>query len=201
MDLKTSYDLLDLDPRANADQAKRAYKVQVRRWHPDRFPKGSIAQTEADERLKQINLAYARIKPLLARRSVPPGPAAPPPPNPAGRAEPSGATPHGHAWIDRLFEALNALTQNRGGKPSIQPDILRRPTPPKTFGQILDETAAGMRPQTKPRPINPVAASRRMAANCGRRRRGGAALDAVCGTTRPGPVTPVGRVRGIGRGR
>ena len=66
MDLTTSFKILGLDPQADEGTAKRAYKAQVRRWHPDQFPQGSSVKAGAEEQLKQINIAYARVKAHLA---------------------------------------------------------------------------------------------------------------------------------------
>ncbi len=54
--------LLGLGPGAPPEQVKKAYKAFVKRWHPDRFPQGSHQQRVAEERLKDGNAAYRRIR-------------------------------------------------------------------------------------------------------------------------------------------
>ena len=66
MNLTTSFNTLGIGPDTDEAQAKRAYKAQVRRWHPDQFPEGSATKAGAEEQLKQINIAYARVKAHLA---------------------------------------------------------------------------------------------------------------------------------------
>ena len=91
MDLITSYKILGIEPKADENSIKRAYKAQVRRWHPDQFAEGSGLKAEAEEQLKQINIAYARIKSHLTLHGPPPkakkSPRRPPPRSPeSGRA-------------------------------------------------------------------------------------------------------------------
>jgi hypothetical protein len=59
--LQDCYRTLDLEPGANPDEVKRSYRELVKVWHPDRFNGDPRLQIKADEKLKQINLAYERI--------------------------------------------------------------------------------------------------------------------------------------------
>jgi hypothetical protein len=84
-DLRESYRLLEVEPGATPEELKRAYRDLVKVWHPDRFADDLRLQSRAQEKLKQINLAYAKIS---EPRVIPPArPAAPPEPAPR-RAEP-----------------------------------------------------------------------------------------------------------------
>jgi curved DNA-binding protein CbpA len=56
------FQLLGLDHSASPEQVKKAYKSFVKTWHPDRFPLGSHQQQQAEDRLKEINAAYRRIR-------------------------------------------------------------------------------------------------------------------------------------------
>jgi curved DNA-binding protein CbpA len=56
------FQLLGLDHSASPQQVKKAYKSFVKKWHPDRFPQGSPQQQLAEDRLKDINAAYRRIR-------------------------------------------------------------------------------------------------------------------------------------------
>jgi hypothetical protein len=203
MNLNTCYTILGIAPDADPTQAKRAYKSRVKRWHPDRFPDGSAAQSDAEERLKQINIAYARVKAHLA--SVGPATAAAPsaPFRPAGRPsrpDPApGPTKPSRSWVDHLFTMLSAFS---GGRP----DPARSPSRPpaserqKSFDQVLNETAGTVSASTRPRrddkPASGTGSHR--AAHGYRRQTGSGAIGGI----RPiEPIKPVRRVRGIGKSR
>ncbi len=207
MDLKTSYNVLGIDPQADESSAKHAYKAQVRRWHPDQFPEGTRLKATAEEQLKQINIAYTHIKADLAhRRHEPIGTPATestqqsrnePPQNDAPRRKRSE-----RSWFDHLFDTLNAFA-------GVQPDdssttsgdqthAKRRPT----FRQVLDETAGG-KPISSRKPSAPAGQHTRYsyAEVYKRYRRQGTTVGEVDAMQSKGPVEPVGRVRGIGRSR
>ncbi len=60
--LSDAYTVLDLEPSATAEQIKAAYLDLVKVWHPDRYLKESPRlRGKAEEKLKQINLAYERL--------------------------------------------------------------------------------------------------------------------------------------------
>ena len=56
--MQTLYEALGIPKTAKPEQIKRAYRVLVKRFHPDLFPSGSNAQFEAEVRIRQINAAY-----------------------------------------------------------------------------------------------------------------------------------------------
>ncbi len=60
-DLSECYRILELAPGATQEEAKRSYRELVKVWHPDRFAGDPKLQKKAQEKLKQINLAYERI--------------------------------------------------------------------------------------------------------------------------------------------
>ena len=62
------YIILGLEPGATLQEIKRAYRDQVREWHPDRMEEGSRAQRLAEERLKELNRAYETLQ---SRMSLP----------------------------------------------------------------------------------------------------------------------------------
>ncbi len=207
MNLTTSFNTLGIGPETDEAQAKRAYKAQVRRWHPDQFPEGSAAKTGAEEQLKQINIAYARVKAHLAMHRPDPSVSAgatTPRPDQAGtvRRDMAGDNVKKRSWMDHLFDALNACAGNRAGEPSAVPEDQTGPKRQKTFEQVLGEMAGGgIPPKLNRRPGNHAAPNR--CAASGYRHHGckGGAVGSVGGTESPGPVKPVGRVRGIGRNR
>jgi DnaJ domain len=67
MNIKRSYKTLDLKNGAPIDDARKAYKDMVRVWHPDRFAGNPRLRAKANEKLKEINLAYGEIKKFLAK--------------------------------------------------------------------------------------------------------------------------------------
>ncbi|OGR24734.1 MAG: hypothetical protein A2277_19970 [Desulfobacterales bacterium RIFOXYA12_FULL_46_15] len=65
MDRKTALGILNLDVSASLADAKKAYRTLAKLYHPD--VGGEISSTEEDPeaRMKNINLAYRFIAPLL----------------------------------------------------------------------------------------------------------------------------------------
>jgi hypothetical protein len=61
-DLKQAYRVLNTPLSASASSIKDAYRELVKRWHPDLYPSGAPAQTEANQMTKLINEAYLAIK-------------------------------------------------------------------------------------------------------------------------------------------
>jgi hypothetical protein len=56
------YRVLDLQPGASKDEVKQAYKDLISVWHPDRFSHNPRLQQKAQEKVKEINAAYAFFK-------------------------------------------------------------------------------------------------------------------------------------------
>jgi curved DNA-binding protein CbpA len=56
--MQTLYETLGLPKTAKPDQIKRAYRILVKRFHPDLFPSGSAKQFDAGVQIRQINAAY-----------------------------------------------------------------------------------------------------------------------------------------------
>jgi curved DNA-binding protein CbpA len=68
MDYQECCAILDLVPPVTLDDAKQAYKDLVQVWHPDRFTHSPRLQERAESKLKQLNLAYETLTPLLQRQ-------------------------------------------------------------------------------------------------------------------------------------
>lgn len=66
MDLKRCLEILDLDNATSQKQVKEAYRNLVRIWHPDRFPLNSPLKYEAEEKLRNINVAYEKLIAFLS---------------------------------------------------------------------------------------------------------------------------------------
>ena len=65
MDYHQCCNILDLVPPVALEDAKQAYKDLVQVWHPDRFTHSPRLQERAEAKLKQLNLAYETLVPLL----------------------------------------------------------------------------------------------------------------------------------------
>ena len=59
------WSLLGLKPDSNSDQLKRAFRREARRWHPDL----NIDDTQAEERFKLVNEAYAVLSDPRKRKA------------------------------------------------------------------------------------------------------------------------------------
>jgi TonB family protein len=53
--------VLEIEPGASPEEIRQAYLDQTKIWHPDRFSNDIRLQKKAEEKLKQINLAYQRL--------------------------------------------------------------------------------------------------------------------------------------------
>lgn len=84
MDIERCFEILELDRSASSDEIKQAYKDIVNVWHPDRFSSNARLKQKAEEKLKEINVAYDALKTYLSteQRSEPK----------PGRAETSAAS-------------------------------------------------------------------------------------------------------------
>ncbi|MEM1055014.1 MAG: Hsp70 family protein [Bacteroidota bacterium] len=63
--LDASLRLLDLDPEATLDDAKKARRELAMVWHPDRFPDNEELRLRAEDKLKAINAAYEDVTNFL----------------------------------------------------------------------------------------------------------------------------------------
>ena len=88
--LEPYYKVLGLAPGASFPEVKRAYRVLVKTWHPDRFAQAPHLQPQALEKIQLINRADAKIR----QTSPPPHPLA------AGRQRTAPA-----AWRARHYAA------------------------------------------------------------------------------------------------
>lgn len=55
------YRTLQVEPGCSLAALKAARRGLVQTWHPDRFPSGSASKREAEEKIKEINTAFARL--------------------------------------------------------------------------------------------------------------------------------------------
>lgn len=68
-DVLKYYEILGLKPGATEEQIKQAYRDLAKVWHPDPFPNDPRLREKAQEKLKEINLAYDYLK---SHRYTPP---------------------------------------------------------------------------------------------------------------------------------
>jgi curved DNA-binding protein CbpA len=68
MDLKKCYEVLELLPDASLEEAKQAYKDLVNIWHPDRFSHNPRLKQKAEEKLKEVNVAYKKVEASLSSK-------------------------------------------------------------------------------------------------------------------------------------
>jgi hypothetical protein len=75
---RRAYAVLGLPPDASPRLVKRRYKELVRTWHPDRFARDPVGREEAEQRLREINLAFGALNApawsarVSARAATPP---------------------------------------------------------------------------------------------------------------------------------
>ncbi|MBD2343721.1 J domain-containing protein [Anabaena subtropica] len=61
LDINHAYEILGLKPGVSQVEIKQAYRKLVKIWHPDRFVNEQQKQ-QAEEKIKQINVAYNTVK-------------------------------------------------------------------------------------------------------------------------------------------
>lgn len=57
--MRTNYQILGISQQATPEQIKRTFRTLVKSCHPDLFASGSGEQAQAQDRLREINAAYA----------------------------------------------------------------------------------------------------------------------------------------------
>lgn len=60
--LSEYYALLGLQTGAATTEVKQAYRRLAKQWHPDNFPNDPVQRQQAEDKIKQINIAYAALK-------------------------------------------------------------------------------------------------------------------------------------------
>lgn len=69
---RTSYDILSISRDASLDDVKNSYKRLVKLWHPDQYVNFPDKRIVAEEKLKELNIAYRDIVALLKRNPAEP---------------------------------------------------------------------------------------------------------------------------------
>jgi len=65
MDKKTAFKILNLHHSATFEQAKKAYHNMAKKYHPDVGGGNSESQKDRENRMKEINLAFFFLAPML----------------------------------------------------------------------------------------------------------------------------------------
>jgi curved DNA-binding protein CbpA len=67
--LEEYYRILELKPGASVNDLKKARRIQLRAWHPDRFTNDQEMRQKAEEKTKSINAAYDPLMEHLASQN------------------------------------------------------------------------------------------------------------------------------------
>lgn len=73
MDIIKSLKILELDRTASMEDVNQAYKDSVNVWHPDRFTRNPRLKRKAEEKIKEVNIAYETLKSFYAQGKTPGG--------------------------------------------------------------------------------------------------------------------------------
>ena len=66
MDIRKSFEILEIGINATEDEARQAYKDLVAVWHPDRFSHNPRLKKKAEGKLKEANLAHETVRIFFA---------------------------------------------------------------------------------------------------------------------------------------
>jgi DnaJ-class molecular chaperone len=67
--MTTHYETLGIPREASAWQVKHSYRRLVKMCHPDKFPSGSLAQADAEKRIRDLNIAYSVLSKPASRET------------------------------------------------------------------------------------------------------------------------------------
>lgn len=68
------YKILDIDPACSWDELRRAYKLQIQKWHPDKFAENSAENDAANDKIKRITTAHQQLVAYYRRHGKLPAP-------------------------------------------------------------------------------------------------------------------------------
>lgn len=108
MDISKALEILGLTSNPSRADVKKAYREQVKLWHPDRYSNGSAMKKMAEKNIQDANLAYAFLKRNLPAISKTVSP------RPSRTIRPTQTTPRSPAnrkLIDRGIQLLTTLGQ------------------------------------------------------------------------------------------
>jgi len=66
MEIDKYYKILEVNKSASPEQVRQAYKDLVNIWHPDRVSNNRRLKQKAEDKLKEINIAYEKVNSYLS---------------------------------------------------------------------------------------------------------------------------------------
>lgn len=66
MNIRKCFEILELDQNATLSEVRQAYLDLVNVWHPDRFIQNPRLKEKAENKLRSINTAYAKLTEYLS---------------------------------------------------------------------------------------------------------------------------------------
>jgi hypothetical protein len=157
------YELLGVAPGASGQELKDAYRDLAKVWHPDRFSQDPRLQQKAQEKLKEINEAYAQLTSGNAARRTRTAPAQgephAPAREPARRRRPRLALFTAAVFCAVFVAALSSLVSTGAPPtPDPPPPTERKEAQPSDNSQqpeSVARTAPGQPARGKGRPTLP----------------------------------------------
>jgi DnaJ-class molecular chaperone len=70
MTIRRSFEILELEPGATLNDARQAYKDIANVWHPDRFAANPRLKHKAEQKLKEVNVAYETAKAFFQKSTL-----------------------------------------------------------------------------------------------------------------------------------
>lgn len=109
MDVHTALEILGLSSNPSLADAKKAYREQVKLWHPDRYSNGSALKTIAAKNIQDANLAFAFLK---SRLPAAPKPISPPHSTTARQGKRLSPAPTATHLFERTIQILAILCKH-----------------------------------------------------------------------------------------
>lgn len=210
---KDCFDILSLPRNASIEDAKRSYRELVKRWHPDQFGSDPDQQKIAQDRLKEINVAYREAVGILKSSSH--GVVTPPQAKTARRPPPDAEVRKGEklSFFQKMGLFLKKRKQKEPGRKThfnVQPPrSLKKRTVPSSVRQEMGggtmDFGTALKSAIRRQPGQGVVGRKidRCSAGLGNLRYGrgrrSAALFRRNASVRRGPVDRIEKIRPVGR--
>ena len=135
-ELHDSYRILQLAPGASLPTVKRAYRQLVKLWHPDHFAPGSKMELKAQEKLKEINLAYEKLCKSRGQKAA------------ADASEQSKKSRKSASPSDEEAKAPRRANSGKVGEEAVPPPGKKRPS--RKMGDMPDDEPQSAKPPPPP---------------------------------------------------
>jgi curved DNA-binding protein CbpA len=109
VNISKALEILGLASSPSRSEIKKAYREQVKLWHPDRYSDGSAIKKIAEKNIQDANLAYALLKRNLP--AIPKDVSLHPSSRPIRQKQISPRSRANYKLIDRGIQLLEALRQ------------------------------------------------------------------------------------------